>query len=226
MGWLNRLRAARLRRTSPWRAALADLPAWLEPAWRHSAPREYEGIPTDAFFFVRAAEGLLRFFDAVRHSGRACALPSDAAGSVWHPWLRRDPIGLERFCRRHVGIAVPHVERNGLASSALLHTFAACCERDGVKPGTMRLPALFALDAGLRMPGGHGYWNRAGEIRYARLNERGRGMWRAAPHPELALAILVAHGLVAPQILAAHERRRALAADGGSRGGDRSRASG
>jgi hypothetical protein len=219
MGWLNRLRAARLRRTSPWRAALADLPAWLEPSWRHSAPREYEGIPTDAFFFVRAAEGLLRFFDAVRHSGRPCALPSDAADSVWHAWLRRDPIGLERFCRRHVGIAIPHVERTELASSALFHTFAACCARDGVKPGTMRLPALFALDAGMRMPGGHGYWNRAGEIRYARLNERGRGMWRATPHPELALTVLVAHGLVAPQILAAHERQRALAADGSSCGG-------
>lgn len=219
MGWLNRLRAARLRRTSPWRGALADLPAWLESDWRYGAPREYEGIPTDAFFFVRAAEGLLRFFDAVRHSGQPCALPSNAADSVWHAWLRRDAAGLDRFCRRHVGIAVPHVERTALAPSALLRTFAACCARDGVKPGTMRLPGLFALDARLRMPGGHGYWNRAGEIRYARLNERGRGMWRAVPHAELALPALVAAGLVDGAILAFHERRRALAADGSSCGG-------
>jgi hypothetical protein len=218
MGWLNTLRAARLRRTSPWRAALAELPAWLEPSWRLGAPREYEGIPTDAFFFARAAEGLLRFFDTVKHSGRPCALPSDAADSVRHAWLRRDPDGLERFCRRHAGIAVPHVERTGLASGALLHTFAACCARDGVRPGAMRVPGLFALDAVLRMPGGHGYWNRGGEIRYARLNERGRGMWRARPHPELALTALAAIGLVDLHILAAHARRRA-AADGGSCGG-------
>lgn len=220
MGWLNTLRAARLRRTSPWRAALADLPAWLEPSWRLGAPSEYEGIPTDAFFFARAAEGLLRFFDAVKHSGRPCALPSSAADSVWHAWLHRDPGGLERFCRRHAGIAVPHAERTGLASDVLLHTFAACCARDGVKPGAMRVPRLFALDAMLRMPGGHGYWNRGGEIRYARLNERGRGMWRARPHPELALTVLYAAGLVDRGILAAHLRRREAAAmDGSSCGG-------
>jgi hypothetical protein len=220
MGWLNELRAARLRRTSPWRAALADLPPGLESDWRTSAPREYEGIPTDAFFFVRAAEGLLRFFDAVRHSGRPCALPSNAADSVWHAWLRRDPIGFERFCRRHVGAAVPHIERAALAGNALLHTFAACRARDGIEPRSMRLPALFGLDAALRMPGGNGYWSRAGEIVHARLNERGRGMWRARPHPELALTVLYGAGLVDRAILAAHLRRRAAATmDGGACGG-------
>jgi hypothetical protein len=80
------------------------------------------------------------------------------------------------------------------------------------------MPGLFALDASLRMPGGHGYWNRAGEIRYARLNERGRGMWRATAHAELALPALVAHGLVDRQTLAVHERRRAQATDGMSCG--------
>jgi hypothetical protein len=49
---LSELRAARLRRTSPWQAALADLPAGLQSYWRASAPREYEGIRTDAFFLV------------------------------------------------------------------------------------------------------------------------------------------------------------------------------
>jgi hypothetical protein len=219
MGWLNTLRAARLRRVSPWRAALADLPVGLESYWRGSAPREYEGIRTDAFFFVRAAEGLLRFFDAVGQSGQSCALPSEAADSVWHAWLRWNPISLENFCRRHFGTAVPHADRTALDGGALLHTFTACCARDGVKPGTTRLPALFGLDAALRMPGGHGYWNRAGEIRYARLNERGRGMWRARPHPELALTALYAAGLVDLHILAAHQRRREATPDGSSCGG-------
>jgi hypothetical protein len=219
MDKLNELRAARLRRTSPWQAALADLPAGLQSYWRASAPREYEGIRTDAFFFARAAEGLLRFFDAVRHSGRPCALPSEAADSVWHAWLRWNPASLERFCVRHFGVAVPHVERAALAGNALLHTFAACRERDGIKPRSMRLPALFGLDALLRMPGGHGYWSRAGEIVHARLNERGRGMWRARPHPELALAVLVAAGVVDRHLLAAHLGRREAGADGGSCGG-------
>ena len=219
MKWIQELRAARLRRTSPWQAALADLPAGLQSYWRASAPREYEGIRTDAFFFARAAEGLLRFFDAVQHSGRPCALPSEAADSVWHAWLRWNPVSLERFCVRHFGAAVPHVERAALAGNALLHTFAACRERDGIAPRSMRLPALFGLDAQLRMPGGHGYWSRAGEIVYARLNERGRGMWRARPHPELALTALVAAGVVDRHLLAAHLGRREAVADGGSCGG-------
>ena len=219
MKWIQELRAARLRRTSPWQAALADLPAGLQSYWRASAPHEYEGIRTDAFFFTRAAEGLLRFFDAVRDSGRPCALPSEAADSVWHAWLRWNPISLERFCVRHFGAAVPHVERAALVGDALLHTFAACRARDGIAPRSMRLPALFGLDAQLRMPGGHGYWSRAGEIVYARLNERGRGMWRARPHPELALTALVAAGVVDRHLLAAHLGRREAVADGGSCGG-------
>jgi hypothetical protein len=219
MKWFYELRAARLRRTSPWQAALADLPAGLESYWRASAPREYEGIRTDAFFFARAAEGLLRFFDAIRHSGRPCALPSEAADSVWHAWLRWNPVSLERFCLRHFGAVVPHVERAALVGNALLHTFAACRTRDGIRPGSLRLPALFGLDARLRMPGGHGYWSRAGEIVHARLNDRGRGRWRARPHPELALTVLYAAGLVDRDILAAHLRRRDTVADGGSCGG-------
>ena len=220
MKWIYDLRAARLRRTSPWRAALADLPAGLEIYWRASAPREYEGIRTDAFFFVRATEGLLRFFDAVRHSGRPCALPSEAADSVWHAWLRWSPTSLDRYCVRHFGAPVPHVERAALVGNALLHTFAACRALDGIRPGSMRLPALFGLDATLRMPRGHGYWSRGGEIVYAHLNERGRGMWRAQPHPELALTVLYAAGLIDRGVLAAHLRRReAATTDGSSCGG-------
>src|SRR6185312_4870081 len=118
----------------------------LEIYWRTSAPREYKGIRTDAFFFAYSAEGLLRFFDAVRHSGRPCALPSEAADSVWHAWLRWSPVSLDRFCARHFGAPVPHVERAALVGNALLHTFAACRTHDGIRPRSMRLPALFGLD--------------------------------------------------------------------------------
>lgn len=217
MGWMNRLRAARLQRTSPWRAALADLPAELEPCWRKSAPLEYEGIPTDAFFFVRAAEGLLRFFDIAAR--RPCALPSDAADSVWHAWLRMDPASLDRFCRHHFGTMLPHIERGELTQGALLRTFSSNCTQDGRVPGLMHVPSLFALDADLCMPRGHGYWNRGGQICYARLNERGRGMWRGRPHPELTLAALASVGLADPRVLAARARGHAAPADGSACGG-------
>lgn len=52
MDWIKRLRTRRLLRSSPYRTVLACLPAGLETSWRHSAPQEYPGIPTDAFFLV------------------------------------------------------------------------------------------------------------------------------------------------------------------------------
>jgi uncharacterized membrane protein YgcG len=223
MEWINKQRAAWRVRTSPRRAALKDLPSGLEPAWRHSAPHEYQGIPTDAFFFACAAEGLMDFFDAATQSGKPCALPSDAADSVWHAWLRHDPIGLERFCRKHFGAVVPHVEREGLGAGALLNTFAAC---HGLARRRLRLPRLFGLDARLRMPGGHGYWMRLGEIVYARVGEQGWGLVRARPHPELGIEDLYMADVVDRHTLAAALRlrlaraNRAQADDGGSWGVD------
>ena len=226
MGWMNTLRAARLLRTSPWRAVLADLPAELEPYWRKSAPLEYEGIRTDAFFFVRAAEGLLRFFDIAARG--PCALPSEAADSVWHAWLRMDPASLDRFCVDHFGTVLPHIERDKLGQGTLLRAFGASCAQAGMAPGLTRVPPLFALDAALRMPGGHGYWNRGGRICYARLNEQGRGKWRGRPHPELTTAALASIGLADPRLLAAQARGRDATVDGSSCGsvGDLAFASG
>jgi hypothetical protein len=223
MEWISKQRAAWRVRTSPHRTALQDLPSGLEPAWHHSAPHEYQGIPTDAFFFACAAEGLMDFFDAATQSGKPCALPSDAADSVWHAWLRWDPIGLERFCRKHFGAVVPHVEREGLGAGALLHTFAAC---HGLARRRLRLPRLFGLDARLRMPGGHGYWMRWGEIVYARVGEQGWGLARARPHPELGIEDLYMADVVDRHTLAAALRRRlalanrAQADDGGGCGVD------
>ena len=191
MSWLNswlsdgfiKARAAWRIRTSPWRTPLEDLPPGLEADWRDSAPHEYEGIRTDAFFFACAAEGLMMFFAAASRGGVPCALPSEAADSVWHAWLRHDPAGLERFCRKHFGAVLPHVERAGLGTGALLNTLTACRQME--RGRAARLPRLFALDARLCMPGGHGYWLLCGEIVYARLNAHGQGYARARAHPEL-----------------------------------------
>jgi len=218
--WFNKWRAQQTLYNSRYRTQLADLPPALEPYWRQSAPHEYQGIPTDAFFFARAAEGLMNFFDAVTWSAKACALPSEAADSVWHAWLRIDPISLERFCKRHFGAAVPHVERDGLASGALLNTFTACHTLDGGMPDKPHLPSLFRLDARLRMRDGHGYWLHGGRIVYARTGPYGMGLGRAMPHPELTMGALYMAGLVDRGALAAELGRRRPAQDSGGCGGD------
>jgi hypothetical protein len=221
MEWISSLRARRHVRASFYRAALEDLPDGLEAGWRHSAPQEFPGIRTDAFFFVRAAEGLMVFFSAAgcSESSRPCALPSEAADSVWHAWLRRDPIGLERFCRKHFGAVVPHVEREGLGAGALANTLSVSRALEGIAPLGPRLPLVFGLDAQLRMARGHGYWRRGDEIVYARLGKRGRYLWRARPHPELTIDALLAAGVVDAATVEAHRQRRRLVvedSDGGS----------
>lgn len=218
IGSISKVRAAWRVRASPWKTVLQDLPPGLEPAWRTSAPHEFEGIHTDAFFFVCAAEGLMQFFDAVTTSGKPCALPSEAADSVWHAWLRWDPIGLERFCRKHFGVPVPHVERAGLGMGALRNTLEACMERHANGLPRAGLPRVFALDASMRMPGGHGYWMTRNAIMYARIGRDGRYRGAGRPHPELSP--VAAYLFMQP----AHESRHASSCgavfDGGDGGGD------
>jgi len=189
MKWFDDWRATKLIRNSCHRAALAALPPGLEAYWKHSAPQEYKGIWTDAFFFLCAAEGLMNFFDIVTRSGKPCALPSEAADSVWHAWLRWNPSKLDYFCIEHFGRKIPHIERADLARGALLNSFVACRRRDSdAIYYPLRLPALFRLDARLKMCGGHGYWNGGlgfGDIVYARIGARGQGRQRASLHPEL-----------------------------------------
>jgi hypothetical protein len=207
---INKRRAAWRMRSSPQRTALGDLPPSLESIWKASAPHEYPGIPTDAFFFACAAEGLMTFFAVAASSGKPCALPSEAADSVWHAWLRMDPIGLERFCRKHFGAIVPHVERARMGEGALLNTFATCHRLETGHSGQrrLRLPRLFSLDARLRMPNGNGYWHDPGGIVHARIGRQGWGHWRARPHSELDAEALHAAGLIDRQTQTALLRRR------------------
>lgn len=59
MNWISRkingTRARRHVRASLYRPMLQDLPPGLEHSWRQSAPQEYPGIRTDAFFLVHRA---------------------------------------------------------------------------------------------------------------------------------------------------------------------------
>ena len=183
---------------------------------------EFPGIPRDALFFVRAADGLLGFFDAVTTQGASCALPSLAADSVWHAWLDLDPEGLARFCRRHFGAAVPHLEAASLAPGALARALVACRALEGIPAHGPALPRIFTLDARLRMPRGHGYWMEQGEVVYARLDASGRRLRTAWRHPELSLAALLATGYISEETHDEALRRRQDGGDGhaGSAGGD------
>jgi hypothetical protein len=113
----------------------------------------------------------------VRASGKRCALPSAAADSVWHAWVRLVPAALDAFCIKHFGKAIPHVEAAGMGAQmegALVSSLVSARgleRRDPVKPS---VPRLFALDRTLRMPGGFGYQLEQGELACRRLDNGGR----------------------------------------------------
>lgn len=110
MKWFNKWRAGFLIRHSRYRVQLSGLPVGLETHWRNNASQEHKGIRTDAFFFAYTAQGLMNFFDVVRHHDGACPLPSEAVRSVWQAWRQYDPVDLERFCMTHFGRTVPYAE--------------------------------------------------------------------------------------------------------------------
>jgi hypothetical protein len=164
-------------RTSRHRAALEALPPTLIHYWRRSAQFEFKGIPQDAFFFARAAEGLMNFFTCVTRNARPCALPSMAADSVWHAWMRLDAAGLERFCIAHFGRAIPHVEGAdmlGVMDEALANCLVQARQLEEIGRAGPNLPRLFTLDRRLNMPGGFAYKLSSGEIGYRNINQKGR----------------------------------------------------
>lgn len=174
---LNELRAQYCHDRSAYHAAMQDLPEGLFPAWKDSAGAEYPGIARDAFFFARAAEGLLMFFDCVMRSGKSCALPSKAADSVWHAWARWSPAGLDAYCVRHFGRRIPHVEAAHMTSQmedALANCLVQARKLEWMPTAGSSLPKLFTLDRRLRMPGGFGYRMVKGQVAFSSLNGRGR----------------------------------------------------
>lgn len=164
---------------SKYASVLADVPHALFPYWAESAHQEFRGIPRDASFYAQSAEGLMMFFDCVAAAGRACALPSRAADSIWHAWTRMDAAGLDAFCIRHFGRTIPHLEKAQMQGS-MGQALAACLvqsRRRASKPAVgPELPRLFTLDARVGMPGGFGYGIIGGLVACSVLDELG--------HPE------------------------------------------
>ncbi|CUI07446.1 hypothetical protein BN2497_9669 [Janthinobacterium sp. CG23_2] len=220
---LNTYRAARITHRSPYRAEMADLPATLYPFWKRTAQHEFKGIPQDAFFFARAAEGLMAFFDCVRDSGMPCGLPSMAADSVWHAWMRLSPTGLNAFCRKHFGTVIPHVEAIDM-KDGLQRALAVCLVRarriERMPVAGPNLPRLFALDRMLAMPGGCGYLLFNGQVASLALDRRGRAIGVPAYVQSLSPELLLVAGLISDDEYRRHARTT------GARGGRGSSGSG
>lgn len=193
---IDLLRASLHRRRSRYRSQLEDMAPAVRAHWLKHAPLEFPGIPVSELFFIRAAEGLMNFFEIAQKAHTSYALPSLAADSVWHAWLRWDEDDLARFCRRHFQAPVVHLPHEALDALALPRTLVACRHSDGIPAHAARLPRLFELDSRLRMPLGHAYRQRGFNIDYARLNAEGRYRYDGATHPALSLRALLAAGFI------------------------------
>jgi hypothetical protein len=170
------VRAHMVIRDSSYRPQLEDLPDELFTYWKNTAHKEFPGIPSDAIFFARAAEGLLMFFDIVRNSERACGLPSKAADSVWHAWSAMSQAQLDRYCCKHFARAIPHLEAGQMAITmdlALATSLVAARKLDGLVLASCTVPRLFGLDRRLKMPGGFAYRVSGGELGFSQINQRG-----------------------------------------------------
>ena len=194
--------ARRLIRTSRYQAALEDLPPVLYHYRKNSAHREFKGIPQDVFFFARAAEGLLTFFDCVSRSDQPCALPSVAADSVWHAWLRISPHGLDAFCTSHFGRPIPHVEgaaMRDLMDGALANCLVQARRLEWIDDAGPGLPRLFLLDRKLCMPNGYWYKLADGKVAFREMDARGRQQPIEYTPPALEVAGLLGLGLISQE---------------------------
>ncbi|WP_181259320.1 hypothetical protein [Pseudoduganella armeniaca] len=220
---LQRTRAGLLRIASRNRKALRDLPPGLYDYWARSAPTEFPGIPTDAFFYARAADALLTFFECMKRHRMPCALPSKAADSVWHAWLRHDAAGLDAFCERHYEQRIPHVEEaamDGGMDLPLARCLVMARTLDRQFLAGPAVPRLFATDRQLRMPGGFGYRARRGLMVLSHLDERGLPAAATQVHPGTDPWFLYEAGLIGGHDLERWRQRYASRHAGGTGSGD------
>ena len=218
---ISDLSTAWLYRTSKYRKPLAELPPNLYSYWQRTAAFEFKGIPQDAFFFVRATEGLFMFFECVTITGQPCALPSKAADSVWHAWARLAPEHLERFCRANYGRTIPHTEAEEMSlpmDHALANTLVAARGIDGLPPAGMNVPKLFSLDRRLRMPRGFAYSLSQGRVAYRDMDAKGRGTGDVHLPDSLTSVSLYGAGLVSFSAYHDYETKAKSSCGGGGCG--------
>lgn len=190
------VRARVLYSRSAYALLLGDLPSGLYAHWCDTASHEFKGIPRDAFFFARAAEALMGFFDCVSRSALPCGLPSKAADSVWHAWAQLAPAHLERFCMEHFARPIPHIEAAAMPepmNAALGVCLVAARRIEQKAPAGPNVPTLFSIDRRLRMPFGFAYTMKGRELVFRSMGASG--------HPDGNLVFPLA--LQAPQLFAA-----------------------
>ena len=112
----------------------------------------------------RIEHGLKQFFRAHLKSGRGyVSMPSQAADDLWHEFILYTK-SYDAFCGRAFGPFLHHTPAVVLANGrkqtneGLRRVWWQCCKEDGIDPYDPKsLPALFALDAALGIPGGFKY---------------------------------------------------------------------
>ncbi|BBB65647.1 hypothetical protein UNDYM_1394 [Undibacterium sp. YM2] len=213
------MRAKNIVQYSDYRRQLVEIPNAVFLHWQAKAKYEFPGIPSDAVFFARAAEGLMMFFSCVSRSKQACALPSKAADSIWHAWNSWSSISLDNFCCKHFGSTIPHVEAENMASdmdAALANCLVTAQRVDGIWPGKPALPRLFALDSKLHMPHGYAYFATTSRIGFQNMNARGTGEGKSTYPESFGAAQLLAAGLITTLAYEEMIKKQAQAANTGS----------
>lgn len=207
-------RAQALRRRCPPATVAADqIPTAMRTAWAQHAPDELPGLAVDDGAWLRCSLGLAQFFEACRlqHGHGACALPSKAADSVWHAWLRSDAASLADWQQRFFGRVVEHIEAEALGApleASLARTWAGACCSEGLGLLGPQLPLLFELDGLLGLPAGCAYQHEGGVLGHRQIDGFGQpsGAWVA--HAAIAGGGLVALGLLSEAELVELRRRQ------------------
>lgn len=231
-------RLALRKRCPPATVAAEQIPPAVRAAWAHHAPDEFPGLAVDDGAWLRCSLGLAQFFEACRlqRDQGPCALPSKAADSVWHVWLKLDAAGLSSWQQRYFGREVEHREADALGApldDCLARTWAGACRSEGQSLLGPRLPLLFALDGLLRLPTGWAYRHQHGTLAHRQIDGFGTPSGDVVTHAAIAGGSLLALGLITEVELAALRRRQngdsgsscggswsdAGSCDGGSDGG-------
>lgn len=128
------------------------------------------------------ARGLRKFFLAQLKAGRQpVAMPSRVVGALWTAFAQRGA-GYETYCRHALGRSLPVMVPVALSSereanAALRRCWWHCCREENLDPAApTRVPLLFALDAKLKIEGGHFYLaDHAARLKRLRRDHGGDG---------------------------------------------------
>lgn len=206
------------KRCPPATLAAEQISPAVRTAWAHHAPEEFPGLAVSDGAWLRCSLGLAQFFEACRlqRDQGPCALPSKAADSVWHVWLKLDPAGLASWQERYFGRVVEHRESADLSApldDCLARTWVGACRSEGQSPLVPNLPLVFALDGLLRLPTGWAYQHKQGALVHRQIDGFGQASGAAFTHASVAAGGLVALGLVSEAELIS--LRRQQGGDGG-----------